>query len=53
MIESAKKSSITLCKKYNCKNMIQDFASDALEYVLEKCGDIEKILIIMMKLQAE
>ena len=34
--------SIKLCSRYGCKDRVQDIASDALVYVLEKCGDIEK-----------
>ena len=42
MLNSARKISIKLCKRYGYKDRVQDIASDALVYVLEKCGDIEK-----------
>lgn len=42
MIENSKKYSEILCSRYKCKNMEQDIASDALVYVLNCCGDVEK-----------
>ena len=40
MIRCARKTAMKLCSKYGCKN--KNIASDALVYILEKRGDIEK-----------
>ena len=42
IMEITNEISIKLCSRYGCKDRVQDIASDALVYVLEKCGDIEK-----------
>ena len=42
IIDEAERSSKILCKKYNCNNVAQDLAGDAIEYLLKKCGFIEK-----------
>lgn len=42
IIQKAAKTSKDLCLKYRCKHMEQDIAGDAIVYVLQKCGDIDK-----------
>ena len=42
IIEKAGEISRMLCSKYRCKHMQQDIASDTIEYILKKSGEIEK-----------
>ena len=42
ILEYAYEFSKTLCKRYKCTTKTEDFAGQAIIYILERCGDIEK-----------
>ena len=42
ILNSASRVSSVICSKYDCKNNINDMASDAMEYILLSSGQIEK-----------
>lgn len=42
ILKYAQKISRSKCKRYGCKNLQEEFASQSTVYVLEQCGDIER-----------
>lgn len=45
IIDFAKSLAIELCKTYQAKQHIEDYAQDTMLYIIENCGDLEKNFI--------
>lgn len=48
IIDFAKSLAVDLCRTYQAKQHIEDYAQDTMLYIIENCGDLKKILKMIL-----